>query len=41
VRVILNEQGRIRWTHVEEGLCDEQENVVKRYSPNSFSTVLA
>lgn len=28
--VILDKQGRIRWTHIGEGLYDEQEQVIKK-----------
>ncbi|HEX8651923.1 MAG TPA: thioredoxin-like domain-containing protein [Pyrinomonadaceae bacterium] len=28
--VILDKQGRIRWTHIGEGLYDEQEQVIRR-----------
>lgn len=28
--LILDKQGRIRWTHIGEGLYDEQENVIQK-----------
>jgi thiol-disulfide isomerase/thioredoxin len=28
--VILDKQGRIRWTHIGEGMYDEQENIIKK-----------